>query len=217
MIKYKGHPLIRKGDLLKATDFDLAKELKFNLKTGINTFRDSRLVIFDANAIGLLRQNVIETLGFEKARDLFLKFGFQNGYSDFLQMKLNYSFESEIDMLASGPVIHTWEGIVLAKPKELRYDRNSGEFFFTGVWTNSYEAEQHLTFNRMSDEPVCWSLMGYASGWSSAFFERPLLAIEPKCMGMGDEQCEWKIMPPSEWDDTAKPYINAYKELWKEV
>lgn len=202
---------------MKASDFNLPKEIEFSFETGVTVFRDNRLVLFDANAIGLLRQSLIDTIGVEKAREIFLKFGYQNGYADFLQMKLNYEFDSEMDLLASGPVIHTWEGIVQATPKELRYDRATGEFFFTGVWTNSYEAEQHLSYNHASEDPVCWSLMGYATGWGTAFFGKPLLAIEPVCVGKGDDHCEWLMKPLSEWDDTAKPYIDAYKPFFERV
>ncbi|MDA8213055.1 MAG: XylR N-terminal domain-containing protein [Clostridia bacterium] len=198
---------------MKATDFNFAKDLQFDLATGMTTFKDSRLVIFDANAIGLLRQNLIKELGMSKARELFLKFGYQHGYSDFMQMKINYQFETEMDLLASGPVIHTWEGIVQATPNELRFNRATGEFYFTGVWTNSYEAEQHLTFNEISREPVCWTLMGYASGWCTAFFGSKLIAVEPVCVGKGDDHCEWKIQPPSAWGDEARPYIEALKQF----
>jgi hypothetical protein len=198
---------------MKASDFDLSKDLKFDLQTGMTTFKSSRLVILDANSVGLLRQKLVETLGREKARELFLKFGYQNGYADFMQMKLAYQFDSEMDLLASGPVIHTWEGIVQATPKEIRFDRHTGEFFFTGVWKNSYEAEQHLCFNPPSDEPVCWTMMGYASGWSTAFFGKRLLALEPVCVGKGDDHCEWKIQPESDWGKEAEPYLKAYKEF----
>ncbi len=195
---------------MKATDFDLSNGLNFDLETGITSFLDNRLVIFNTNAIGLLRQSLIEQLGFSKARELWLQFGYQNGYADFLQMKLNYQFDTELELLASGPVIHTWEGIVQATPKEIRFHRDTGEFFFTGVWTNSYEAEQHLSYYDVAVEPVCWSLMGYASGWCSAFFESPLIAIEPVCLGKGDDHCEWKIQPPSAWGTEAEPYRRAY-------
>jgi hypothetical protein len=198
---------------MKATDFNLARELRFNAETGITTFKDSRLVIFDANAIGLLRQNLINEIGLESARLLFLRFGFQCGYSDFLQMKLNYQFDSEMDLLASGPVMHTYEGIVQASPRELRFDRNTGDFFYTGVWSNSYEAEQHLSFNEAAQEPVCWTLMGYASGWATAFFGSLLIAIEPVCAGKGDERCEWKIQPPAAWGHEAKLYLTAYEKF----
>jgi hypothetical protein len=201
---------------MKATDFNLSKEIKFSLETGITTFRDSRLVLFDANAIGLLRQNLIDELGMGKARSFFLKFGFQNGYADFMQMKISYEFDSEIDLLASDPVIHTYEGIVQATPKELRFNRETGEFFFTGVWSNSYEAEQHLSYNHKSTEPVCWSLMGYASGWCTAFFGKLIIGIEPICVGMGDPHCEWLLKPLAEWGEEVKPYYEAYKVFGKE-
>lgn len=200
---------------MKATDFNFVNDLKFSLETGMTTFKDSRLVIFDANAIGLLRQNLVKELGMAKARDLFLKFGYQHGYSDFMQMKINYTFDTEMDLLASGPVIHTWEGVVQATPKELSFNRETGEFYFTGVWTNSYEAEQYLTFNETAQESVCWSLMGYASGWSTAFFGSKLIAIEPICVGKGDDHCEWKIQPEKVWgnDPVAKPVIDALKQF----
>jgi predicted hydrocarbon binding protein len=203
---------------MKATDFDLSKDLSFDPTTGITQFKSSRLVLFDSSAIGLLRENLIRQLGMDAARELFLKFGYQNGFADFIQMKLAFKFDSEMDLLASGPVIHTYEGIVQATPKEIRFDRETGEFHFAGVWINSYEAEQHLSFRDFHDEPVCWSIAGYASGWCTAFFGSPLIAIEPKCVGKGDDCCEWLIQPPDKFGPEADPYRKAYREFFnKEV
>lgn len=197
---------------MKATDFDFRKDLSFDLNTGVTTFlKSTRLALFDVEALGLLRSKVIEAVGLEKAREIYLQFGFQQGYSDFLQMNTNYKFANEMELLASGPVIHTWEGIVKATPTEIRFDRETGDFFFTGIWTNSYEADQHLSYQGHSDEPTCWSLMGYASGWCSAFFGRKLIAVEPICMGKGDSTCGWEIKPEKDWGPEATPYIEALK------
>ncbi len=203
---------------MKAKDFKLPSEIKYDFDTGITTFRHSRIVIMDAAALGLLRQSLYEELGHEKTRSFFLKLGYSNGYADFMQMKKKYEseFDSETELLASGPVIHTWEGIVKAIPTEIRIDRESGEFFFTGRWINSYEAEQFLSFNEPSNEPVCWSVSGYASGWCSAFFGSPLLAMEPKCVGRGDDECGWLIQPPGKFGDEAASHIEALQELWGE-
>lgn len=198
---------------MKAIDFDLSRDMRFDLQSGLTTFKSNRLIILDANAMGLLRQKLLETLGWEKTRALFLKFGYQNGYADFMQMKLAYQFDTEMDLLASGPVIHTWEGIVQATPKEVRFDRSTGEFYFTGVWKNSYEAEQFLCFNKPATEPVCWTLVGYASGWATAFFGKRLLALEPACVGKGEDHCEWKILPESAWGAEAVPYLEAFQEF----
>jgi hypothetical protein len=202
---------------MKATDFNLSSEIRYDLEKGITSFRDNRLVIFDANAIGLLRQKLIDITGWEKARHFFLSLGYQNGYSDFMQMKLNYSFDTEMDLLAAGPVIHTWEGVVQATPKEIRYDRAKKEFYFTGIWTNSYEAEQHLMYNNLANEPVCWSVAGYATGWCTAFFGSPLVAIEPVCVGKGDDHCEWLIQPPEAFGKAVEIYLPTYMPFFQKI
>ena len=204
---------------MQANDFDLSKEIIFEPGSGLTTWGKHRLVIFEARAIGMLRQSVLELLGWHKAQAFFLRFGYRHGFSNFVQMQRDYNFTDELELLKSGPVIHCWEGIVSATPKEIRYNRETGDFYFTGVWRNSYEAEQHLRFldpelGRYESAPVCWTLMGYASGWGTAFFERPLLAIEPKCMGMGHDHCEWLIQPPDKWGSEADPYRDALHELW---
>lgn len=199
---------------MKAIDFNLPKEINFSFEDGEVTFKNNRLILFDVNAIGLLRHHVIERLGMHEARKLFLKFGYINGYSDYMQLKSSYKFDNELELISAGPVIHSWEGVVKAMPNELRFDRSTGEFYFSGVWVNAYEAEQHLTFYEFSKEPVCWSLMGYSAGYSSAFFGSKLISIEPLCVGKGDDHCEWLIQPPDAWDyKVAKPYIEALQEF----
>jgi hypothetical protein len=198
---------------MKALDFDLSKEINFDFAQGITSFRESRLVILDANALGLLRQNLLESLGMEAARAFFLRLGYQNGYADFLQMKLRYPFENELELLSAGPVVHTWEGIVKAIPSEITYDRKTGHFYFAGIWRNSYEAEQHLSYNENSPEPVCWSLVGYASGWCSGFFGKKLIAMETACVGQGDAECRFLIQPAEAWGEQAIPHIKAYERF----
>lgn len=200
---------------MKATDFNLPQEISFNRETGITSFKNTRLLLFDAEAIGFLRQRLMEEMGTDRARGFFLKLGYQNGYADFMNMKVNYKFDTEMDLFASGPVLHTWEGLVHATQKEFRCDRESGEFYFSGIWTNSYEAEQYLSYNPLATEPVCWSLVGYASGWATAFFGSPLIAIEPSCVGKGDNHCAWIVQAPEKWGAVAKPYLAAYQQFYQ--
>ena len=57
-------------------------------------------------------------------------------------MEINDTFDTDMDLLASGFVAHTWEGsFILAG--------------FGGMWTNSYEAEHHLSFHPSAKDPVC--------------------------------------------------------------
>jgi hypothetical protein len=202
---------------MKATDFNLQKEINFNFESRITSFKNNRLLIVDSDSIGLLRQNLVNLLGIDQARIFFLKFGYQNGFADFVQTKVFYEFDNELELLNTGTILHSWEGVVKATPDEFIIDRENKIFSFAGTWFNSYEAEQHLSYNPISVEPVCWNLMGYASGWCSAFWGEPIIAIETKCVGQGDEHCRWLAKPISQWDKKAiNPYISAFKEFWGE-
>ncbi len=198
---------------MKATDFNLPENLKFDFANGITSFGNSRLIILSSKAMGLLRHNIIKQVGVDNARKLLYKFGYQNGYTDFLEIRANYKFDTLNDLLASGPTIHTWEGIVQATPKEIKIDHLSKQFYFSGVWKNSYEAQQHLLYYEKGNLPVCWSLMGYAAGWCTAFWGNTILCVEPKCMGMGHENCEWELKPLADWDPKViAPYLEAVLE-----
>lgn len=199
---------------MKISDINIQKGINFSFETGEVFFKDQKLIIFDANAFGLLKQCVIESLGMEGARRFFLRFGFKQGYSDYLQTKVNFEYEDENEILINGPVLHSWNGLSKTIPKSFDVDKEKGVFIFSGRSTNTIEAEQYLTYYDKSTEPVCWMLMGYSSGWCSAFFGSKLISIEKKCIGMGDDFCEWEIKPPEIWDyNLAKTYIEALEGL----
>ncbi len=106
---------------MKVADLNLSRDLSFDFAAGLVTFKNTRIVMFDADAVGLLRQSILEQVGLDGARRVFFRFGYQHGVADFMQTKLSYNFDTEMDLLASGPVIHTWEGIVKAEPTEISF------------------------------------------------------------------------------------------------
>ena len=57
---------------------------------------------------------------------------------------------------------------------------------------------------RQHNEPVCWTQIGYACGYSSAFMGRPILFKETECVGMGHANCRIVGKPVEEWDDAAE-------------
>jgi len=199
---------------MKATDFNLKKEIKISFKTGEITFKNNRYLVLDTNAMGLFRYNLIEHLGMDAARAVFLKFGYTNGYSDFMEFKTGYDFDTEMELMLVGSLMHTWRGVTKAEIIKLNFDREKGEFYAHGLWLNSFECEQHLTYYKVSSQPACWLLSGYTSGWYSAFFGSKVISIEKMCTAKGDDHCECEIQPPDAWDyEIAKPYIEALKEF----
>jgi anti-anti-sigma regulatory factor len=180
--------------------------LKFAPDQGQIFIGSDRMLLFRYDALKVLRKLLYEQVGERLARAILSQFGFRCGQGDYETLNANYTWDSVQDRFGAGPVMHTWEGIVHVTPKLLEMDPATGHFHMIGEWRNSYEAQIHLEQFGRSPVPVCHSLTGYASGWSSAFFGQPLLAIETQCVGAGDDLCVFEIKPRDAWDDRAAPW-----------
>ena len=66
---------------MRAIDLNLAELLAFEPVGGIIRFAGERALLFDAVALGLLRQQLVATLGASGARGLLTRFGYAHGWS----------------------------------------------------------------------------------------------------------------------------------------
>jgi transcriptional regulator with PAS, ATPase and Fis domain len=57
------------------------------------------------------------------------------------------------------------------------------------VWHESYVAEQHVHHYGKASAPVCWSLVGYASGFASACLGKEVYFREMSCAAQGNRHC----------------------------
>jgi transcriptional regulator with AAA-type ATPase domain len=57
------------------------------------------------------------------------------------------------------------------------------------MWHDSYVAEQHVHHYGKSAAPVCWSLVGYASGFVSACLGKEIYFREVSCAAQGAKHC----------------------------
>jgi PAS domain S-box-containing protein len=201
------------GNGIRASDLTFSQLFQANTEEAQLTFNQRRAVIFDVEALGVLREQLINTVGEELAMGVLTRFGYSNGYSDAAMLKDSVSWATDMDWLAAGPTIHGLEGIVSALPQQIDFDRQTGHFDMHGIWVNSYEVEGHLLRYGHASHPVCWTLTGYASGYATRFFGRNLLAIETECVGKGDARCYWRIRPENEWGPEAAAYVKALKAV----
>jgi anti-anti-sigma regulatory factor len=192
---------------MKITDFDLKSMLDFQPSAGKLLLGGDRMLLFRQDAFASLRKLLFEQLGEQLSRALLMQFGYRCGHGDHHALTTRFSWDTDLDEMSAGPVMHTWEGIVHVEPTMLVFDKAKGEFHMTGIWRNSYEAEVHIHEFGISEVPVCHSLTGYASGWCTAFLGKPLLAIETMCAGKGDPHCQFEIRVPEAWGSEA--------EMWR--
>jgi len=196
---------------MRATDLDLRELLSFEPKGGILRFANERALLFDAVAMGLLRRELIETLGLTGARALLTRFGYAHGWRTAETLRHAFPWDSEDEWRKAGGWLHTLQGLVRVDPTAL--DAGPGpKPIGNSVWQDSYEAEQHLLHLGRAEEPVCWTLTGFASGYLSHAYGRDIYCLEERCRGKGDAICRLVGRPLDEWGETFAPHLPYYQK-----
>ncbi len=172
---------------------NLANLLDFRQESGQIFLKGYRMVMLSACAFGGLRKELIETLGWEQGRGLMKRFGYAAGLADGKALMERFPEVSRDHHMDYGPLLHALEGMAMVAriPEKSAVDLSAGVFHVEAFWENSYEAEQHLEMFGKSEEPVCWTLMGYATGHSTAAAGRKTLVVEVECRAMGHEHCRF--------------------------
>jgi DNA-binding NtrC family response regulator len=197
----------------------LAEVLDFQPALGVIRLHEQRVVILSAAAMGLLRKELIDTLGIDTARRLMLRFGYADGYHDAVALRDRSNWANPVDGLHAGAILHRLEGIVRAEIVAVHADEATGRFEASVRWHDSYVAEQHLSHYGKSMVPTCWSLAGYASGYASACLGLEIYFRETECVGQGAAVCSAIGKDAGSWGD-ALPMLRAdfqSGDLGKEV
>jgi DNA-binding NtrC family response regulator len=179
----------RRADTPPRHDLHLTELLDFRPDQGIIRLHEQRVVILSAAAMGLMRKELVDTLGLEAARRVLLRFGFADGYHDAVSLRARSAWSSPAEGLRAGAMLHRLEGIVRAEVRRVDYDEETGRLEEEVDWHDSYEAEQHLHHYGRSATGACWSLVGYSSGFVSACLGREVYFREVACTAQGGRHC----------------------------
>lgn len=92
---------------MKLADFVLSSMLSFKPEEGRILLGDDRMLLFRQEAFLVLRKLMFEQLGDRLARALLTQFGFRCGLGDFQNLNQLYKYDSEMDQMAMGPMMHS--------------------------------------------------------------------------------------------------------------
>ncbi len=196
---------------MKASDLHLLELLDLQPDAGSIHFKNRRMLLWDADAFGNLRRELIESLGIDRARPILRRFGFANGYRDALTTRDMFQWDNDEEWWLSCPALQTHEGKVRAIPKHLLVDRESGLFEMNVDWDHSYEAAQHERVFGSSDEPVCWTLVGFASGFATALMGEEVYVVEEQCIASGADCCRVVGKTKKAWGADGIRYAAGYQ------
>lgn len=180
---------------------DLRARVHFCAETGQIWLHEHRMLLVHAEAQATLRKELIDTLGMDRARGLLARMGYAAGVRDAELARTRAEDSSDLEAFMTGPQLHTLEGIVRVTPVKLELNRHSGKFYAEFLGEHSWEAQWHRHHYGIHSEPVCWTQIGYACGYASAFMNRSILFKEVECSGMGHNNCRMIGKPAEEWDD----------------
>ena len=189
--------------IARAASDDLRSRVHFCPETGQIWLHEHRMLLVHAEAQASLRKDLIDTLGMDRARGLLTRMGYASGLRDAELARTRAENCSDLEAFMTGPQLHTLEGIVHVTPVKLELDRAQGRFYGEFLWENSWEGQWHRHHYGVHSEPVCWTQIGYACGYTSAFMGRPILYQEVECVGMGHNNCRIIGKPADEWEDAA--------------
>jgi DNA-binding NtrC family response regulator len=183
------------------SDIDLRRLLRFEPESGAIWLGDRRMVLMHTNALAALRQDLMSSVGPEHARRILTRMGYASGLADAEYAKKMRPGEALQNSFLVGPQLHMLEGAARVTPIKLTLDIAAGQFFGDFRWDHSWEAYAHRQEFGEVDEPACWTLLGYASGYTSAFMGRLILFKETLCAACGADHCQIIGRPIEEWPD----------------
>lgn len=194
---------------MKANQLLFDDLIDFSPEDGEITFNEKRMSLVSVEALGLMRRDLINTLGMERTKGFLMRYGWACGMRDGETIASMYDWKDMKELILAGPVLHTLLGIVVAKAEEVKME--DGHLSFSGTWKNSYEAVGHIKHFGHSKDTGCWTLAGYASGYLTKTLGKDVIAYETQCVGRGDAVCKFTAKTLDSYDKHAKSLMRYYK------
>ena len=153
----------------------------------------------------MLRKELIDTLGMDRARGLLTRMGYASGLRD-AELARN-----ALAGLQRRRGVHDRTAAAHARRHRARHARAAaarphGRALLRRVPVGELVGGPVASapLRHLHNEPVCWTQIGYACGYTSAFMGRPMLYKEVECVGMGNANCRIIGKPVEEWEDAAE-------------
>jgi len=178
--------------------------LNINQKNDLLYVNDERHLLLPSSSFGILQRDLIVHIGIHRMKTFFFKHGENIGINDAIEVMKDSSI-SIAEKIDHYIALRSLKGYVKStiQEKELAIeDDEVTTFRFKGIWEDSFEAEQYIKHMGISNHPICYTLMGYASGAISYILGKQVFFKEHQCKGEGAPFCVWEGRLLSEWEDT---------------
>ena len=194
---------------------DITECLFFSPGDGRIWLNDQRMLLMHSASMGTLRRELIDSLGYERARGLLTRTGYESGSRDARLVRARWPDGDLVSTFMAGTRLHALEGVVKVEPVEFEIDVDRGHYHGEFVWHHSSEDDEHIGAYGIGTEPACWLQLGYAMGYVTGMMGRLVVFREIECRSMGSAVCRVVGKTADAWGDVSEDlrYLNAQQFL----
>ena len=183
------------------------------LKNEIDLSKDKTILTTSAT-FGQLRKELIKNLGVKRAKGFLLRNGWHLAESQLKELMLEE--KDVLKLVDKASALHLESGQISGVTSERTINfteqQEVNEMYAKGTWFDSFEASEHLKNHGISEEPVCHTLTGYASGYMTTACGRNIYVKEVTCMAMGHKECTFEVRVEEEWGTEMQEEIKYYED-----
>ena len=180
---------------------ELLRQLVFSPSSGSIRLNKERLILHRASQTSHLRDQLVERYGRDDAFVMLTRLGFCSGAEDADFVRKSWPGLDPGDVFTAGTRLHMLCGCVRLKTVHNDFDFRKGKFSGEFLWYSSAEAAEYRQRHGASAETVCWSQVGYASGYATRCLGRLIVYKELECLGMEHDCCRVMGKPAEVWGE----------------
>ncbi|AJQ95722.1 sigma-54-dependent Fis family transcriptional regulator [Gynuella sunshinyii] len=190
---------------------DLTECLSFSPGDGRIWLNDQRMQLIHTSSFGVLRREMIEAFGMQRARGIMTRTGYASGARDAELMRKRWPGAELTSVLIAGTQLHALEGAVQVETLSVDVDTKKGHYEGEFLWHHCTEDEEHVAAYGIGSEPACWWELGYAMGYVSGLVGSLVIFREVECRAMGHSVCRIIGKTAKHWGniDEDMAYLNA--------
>ncbi|WP_417559499.1 sigma 54-interacting transcriptional regulator [Marinomonas sp.] len=180
---------------------ELTECLFFSPGDGRIWLDDQRMLLIHSSSFGLLRREMIDSLGLEKSRDILTRTGYLSGLRDAELIQKRWPDSDPASIFTAGTHLHGLEGVVKVETIHFEFDTEKGAYDGEFLWHHSSEDEEHIAAYGIGSSPACWMELGYAIGYVSGLVGSLVIFREIECQSMGHSVCRVIGKSAELWDN----------------
>ena len=140
-IKLRSNSQCGKGVMeMKANKLVFEHVVDVSPRSGIIKLNNKRMVLAATESLGFLRKDLVQTLGAERAKSIFIRYGISNGYAAAKAVMQEFPWRTKDELILAGTALHTLAGPVMVEAEQMELNEDS--LYMRGSWFYSYEYEE---------------------------------------------------------------------------